>query len=120
MMPKTMAPIGRMASVAVSANAIFGRDAVSGAPGKNDRAMSSMTSVRMKKSNASSVQPRKPARTALRWLVRSSRVIFPAEMTGTALMRDENTVLESVAGGGRLRLVDDEVRDGVPRVVDAD
>src|SRR6185295_1501465 len=31
-----------------------------------------MTKVRTKKSKASSVQPRKPARTALRWLVRSA------------------------------------------------
>src|SRR5258708_6758107 len=45
-----------------------GRESTSGEPGKKACARSSMTSVRMKKSNASSVQPRNPARTALRWL----------------------------------------------------
>jgi hypothetical protein len=60
MMPKTIAPRGRIASAAVTANRISGRDR------PNDFATSSTTSVRMKKSNASSVQPRKPARTAFR------------------------------------------------------
>jgi hypothetical protein len=60
MMPKMTAPIGRVASATVSASAISGRLR------PNDRAISSMTSVRMKKSKASSVQPRKPAMTALR------------------------------------------------------
>ena len=59
-MPNTIAPIGRIASVIVIANAICGRVR------PKERAMSSTTSVRMKKSNASSVQPRNPARTAFR------------------------------------------------------
>ena len=41
----------------------------------NAVATSWMTNVRTKKSKASSVQPRKPASTALRWLTRCSRVI---------------------------------------------
>src|SRR3954468_13329782 len=69
--PKTIAPPARIASVSGSARAIRGRASSSGEPGKKACARSSMTSVRMKKSNASSVQPRKPARTALRWLALS-------------------------------------------------
>src|SRR5207237_8812785 len=68
----TTAPMGRIASVRVMASAIRGRASAIGEPGKNACARSSMTSVRMKKSNASSVQPRKPARTALRWLALSA------------------------------------------------
>ena len=69
MMPKMIAPSGRIASATVSVNAMSGRVR------PNAFAMSSMTSVRMKKSNASSVQPRKPASTALRWLARSAGVM---------------------------------------------
>ena len=69
MMPKMTAPIGRAARATVSVSAMSGRVR------PNDFAMSSMTSVRMKKSNASSVQPRKPASTAFRWLARSAFVI---------------------------------------------
>src|SRR4051794_3698545 len=69
--PKTIAPIGRIASVSVMASAMRGRTASSGEPGKKACARSSMTSVRMKKSKASSVQPRNPASTALRWLAAS-------------------------------------------------
>ncbi len=69
MMPKIIAPTGRIASVAVRAKAMSGRDR------PNAVATSSMISVRMKKSNASRVQPRNPARTALRWLMRLSRVM---------------------------------------------
>jgi len=61
-----------MASVSVIARAMRGRASSSGEPGKNACARSSMTRVRMKKSKASSVQPRKPARTALRWLAASA------------------------------------------------
>src|SRR5260221_2290724 len=50
------------------ASAIRGRESARGEPGKKARARSSMTRVRMKKSKASSVHPRNPARTALRWL----------------------------------------------------
>ncbi len=60
MMPKMIAPIGRMASASVIVSAMSGRVL------PNDFATSSMTNVRTKKSNASSVQPRKPASTALR------------------------------------------------------
>src|SRR5882672_10549266 len=67
-----MAPIGRIASVSVIASAIRGRASAIGDPGKNACARSSMTSVRMKKSNASSVQPRNPASTAFRWLALSA------------------------------------------------
>ena len=69
MIPKTIAPSGRIASATVSVKAISGRVR------PNDVATSSMTSVRTKKSNASSVQPRKPASTALRWLAFSAVVI---------------------------------------------
>jgi hypothetical protein len=69
MMPNRTAPTGRIASVAVSASAICGRVV------PNDAATSSITRVRTKKSNASKVQPRKPAKTALRWFARSSRDI---------------------------------------------
>jgi len=58
--PNTIAPSGRIASVSVIASAICGRVF------PNAFATSSMISVRMKKSNASSVHPRNPARTALR------------------------------------------------------
>src|SRR5258706_6206577 len=76
MMPKMTAPIGRAASATVSVSAMSGRVR------PNDFAMSSMTSVRMKKSKASSVQPRKPASTAFLWLARSAFIIVGA---GTAV-----------------------------------
>src|SRR5258708_4143283 len=66
-----MAPIGRIASVSLIASAMRGRASSSGDPGKNACARSSMTRVRMKKSKASSVHPRNPASTALRWLALS-------------------------------------------------
>src|SRR5438046_784036 len=69
MIPKMIAPSGRIARATVSVNAISGRVR------PKDLAMSSMTRVRMKKSNASSVQPRKPASTAFHWFVRSTFVI---------------------------------------------
>src|SRR3954467_1962961 len=78
MRPNTMAPMGRIASVSVIASAICGRVL------PNALATSSMTSVRMKKSNASSVQPRKPARTAFRWFARSVAVLSVSGMRGGA------------------------------------
>ena len=83
MMPNTIAPTGRIASVTVSAKATSGRVR------PNDFAMSSMTSVRMKKSNASSVQPRNPASTALRWFARSAGVCFCAATAGNEAMDSE-------------------------------
>src|SRR5436190_2054508 len=81
MMPKMTAPIGRAARATVSVSAMSGRVR------PNDFAMSSMTSVRMKKSNASSVQPRKPASTAFRWLARSALVIV-GTWTAVAMVRE--------------------------------
>src|SRR5262249_48794534 len=97
MMPNTTAPIGRIASVTVSAKATSGRVR------PNDAAMSSMTSVRMKKSNASSVQPRKPARTAWRWLARSAGVIFAAVAAGAVAMSSEEYPTASRRGQLRHR-----------------
>src|SRR5712692_7490217 len=72
MMPKITAPIGRVESASVSASAMSGRVF------PNDRATSSMTNVRTKKSNASSVQPRNPASTAFRWFASSGFVSVDA------------------------------------------
>ena len=43
----------------------------------------------MKKSKASSVQPRKPASTALRWFARSAEVGLCVATAGTGAMEDE-------------------------------
>src|SRR5207253_3879225 len=66
MRPKTMAPIGRVMSARPTVSAMSGRVL------PNAVATSWMTNVRTKKSKASSVHPRNPARTALRWFARSS------------------------------------------------
>src|SRR5262249_58143265 len=63
-----------MARASVIVSAISGRDL------PNAVATSSTTNVRTKKSNASSVQPRNPASTALRWLARSAFVIETGEI----------------------------------------
>jgi len=88
MIPKMIAPSGRIARATVSVNAISGRVR------PKDLAMSSMTSVRMKKSNASSVQPRKPASTAFRWFVRSAFVVGTA-MAAVAMIVRKDTLLRS-------------------------
>jgi hypothetical protein len=72
MMPKMNAPIGRVASASVIVSAMSGRVF------PNALATSSMMKVSRKKSNASNVQPRNPARTAFRWLARSCLVIVAA------------------------------------------
>ena len=82
MIPKMIAPSGRIARATVSVNAISGRVR------PKDLAMSSMTSVRMKKSNASSVQPRKPASTAFHWFVRSTFVIGAAAAAVAMIVRE--------------------------------
>src|SRR5437879_3101152 len=61
--PKMNAPIGRKANVSVIENAT----AASLLPNSFPIAVSVITT--RKKSNASSIQPRKPARTAGRWLL---------------------------------------------------
>src|SRR5438132_11390365 len=66
MRPKMIAPTGRVASARPTVSAMSGRDLPKAV------ATSWMTNVRTKKSKASSVQPRKPARTALRWFARSA------------------------------------------------
>src|SRR3989442_10010782 len=84
MMPKMIAPSGRIASATVRVNAISGRVR------PKDLAMSSMTRVRMKKSNASSVQPRNPASTAFRWFVFSAFVIVATvDMDGGRILHDD-------------------------------
>src|SRR5580765_5576721 len=66
MRPKTIAPIGRVMSARPTVHAMSERERPKAV------ATSWMTKVRTKKSNASSVQPRNPARTALRWFARSA------------------------------------------------
>src|SRR5437764_5066214 len=61
-----IAPIGRVMSARPTVSAMSGRDF------PNAVATSWMTNVRTKKSKASSVHPRNPARTALRWFARSA------------------------------------------------
>src|SRR5207247_1114349 len=107
MMPKIMAPTGRIASVIVIASATRGRASRRSAPGKNERATSSSTSVRMKKSNASSVHPRNPARTALRWFARSSRVIG----TASTMKRQDTSGTRAQASGLPARGAQEEMSD---------
>src|SRR5437763_4717056 len=59
------APIGRVMSARPTVSAMSGRDFPKAV------ATSWMTNVRTKKSKASSVHPRNPASTALRWFARS-------------------------------------------------
>src|SRR6266699_1527444 len=61
-----------------------------------------MTNVRTKKSNASSVQPRKPARTALRWF---ALALSEVEGRSAAFMCGaKNTTVRSAARYGALHL----------------
>src|SRR5215472_6334401 len=81
MRPNTSAPIGRVIRARPTVAAITAR----GLP--NVVAMSWTTNVRTKKSNASSVHPRNPARTALRWFARAlleMLAVFVAEGRSTA------------------------------------
>jgi len=66
MMPKTKAPTGRMASVAVSVQVSVVRVS------PKAFATSESMNVRTKKSNASKVQPKKLAPTAYHWSRRSA------------------------------------------------
>src|SRR2546428_163935 len=93
-MPKTMAPIGRIASVIVIAKAICGRVFPKAC------ATSPRMSVRMKKSNASSVQPRNPASTALRWFARPASVVVTVWMVA---MKDLSRFRRARLALGELR-----------------
>src|SRR5215471_1748081 len=76
MRPNTSAPIGRVIRARPTVAAITAR----GLP--NVVAMSWTTNVRTKKSNASSVHPRNPARTALRWFARALDVLALSGVEG--------------------------------------
>src|SRR3954468_15928008 len=73
MRPKMIAPMGRVMSARPTVSAMSGRVL------PNAVATSWMTNVRTKKSKASSVHPRNPARTALRWFARSARAVSDVE-----------------------------------------
>src|SRR3954466_15696898 len=81
--------MGRIASASETVKRMSGRLL------PNAVATSCTTKVRTKKSNASSVQPRKPARTALRWLARSAFVGTIACAAAVAIAAKDTTVMSN-------------------------
>src|SRR5471030_2494409 len=100
MRPKIIAPMGRVISARPTVSAMSGRVL------PNAVATSWMTNVRTKKSNASSVQPRKPARTALRWFARSAEFmcgeLYCPMAEATPSERSTRQPVHTVYGGAQL------------------
>src|SRR5215831_11960510 len=127
MRPKTIAPIGRVISARPTVQAMSARDR------PNAVATSCTMKVRTKKSKASSVQPRKPASTALRWFARAptdvatlalsevegrsavsmcERIILPAMPDTSPAGRSERQPVHTVYGGAHLFAADTTAKLG--------
>src|SRR5215471_15804863 len=119
MRPKMIAPIGRVISARPTVQAMSARDR------PNAVATSCTMKVRTKKSKASSVQPRKPASTALRWFARAltevdarsavsmcERIILPAMPDISPAGRSERQPVHTVYGGAHLFAADTTAKLG--------